>query len=54
VFGRLGPVGELGGTGWAVDAGGTIVFNITPLIANTSINVVMVISEVIPPTNYSQ
>jgi hypothetical protein len=54
VFGRLGLVGELGGTGWAVDAGGTIVFNITPLIANTFINVVMVISEVIPPTNYSQ
>jgi hypothetical protein len=46
--------GEIGGTGYTIDAGASFVIGITPLIANLRIDVTLVCLEMRGPRNFSR
>jgi hypothetical protein len=46
--------GEIGGAGWTIDQGASVVLGITPLIANLRIEVTLVCMEMRGPRNYTR
>jgi hypothetical protein len=45
--------GELGGHGYPIDQGGTLVIEITPLVDGLDIDIVLVVLEIVAPRNFS-
>lgn len=52
VVGRMGFPGELGGVGWTIDRGASVILGITPLRANLRIDITLVCLEIRGPSNY--
>ena len=46
--------GEIGGTGYTIDAGASFIIGITPLIANLRIDITLVCLEMRGPRNFSR
>lgn len=54
VVGSAERPGEIGGAGWSIDQGASVVLNITPLIANLRIDVTLVCLEMRGRSNYGR
>lgn len=53
VVGTMERPGELGGTGWTIDQGASLVLGFTPLLPNLRIDLTLVCLEMRGPRNYS-
>lgn len=53
VLGTAQRPGELGGVGWTMNPGGTLLLTITPLVAGLRISIALACLEIRGPTNYN-
>lgn len=53
VVGTMENPGEIGGHGYNIDQGGTLMIGLTPLIAGLRIDITLVCLEMRPPRNFS-
>jgi hypothetical protein len=53
VVGTAQRPGELGGVGYTINPGATVILGITPLLANLRIDITLVCLEMRGPSNYT-
>jgi len=54
VVGSMENPGEIGGTGYTIDQGASLILGITPLMANLRIDITLICLEIRGSTNFSK